>query len=352
VKFFAPKKSDKSNNSDSKKVEKKTTKEEPQESKAPTTDVGTPDKKAKERKLFGLFRIKNNKQLIIIGVIATIILWLGITGIGIYALNWENSYVYNVTRFIPYPAATTNGAIIWEHDYLSNVNIIKKYQSEFKKVDFKSAEGKKILTQIKKDTMTRLIEDVLIKKEASDLKVNLSDKEVNDSYSQLIKSNGGDKSFAEVLNKYYGLTTVEFKNEIYKARLLRQKVTEKFASDPSINQDAKKKAEEVLAKVKAGEDFQALAKQYSQDTTAASGGDLGFFGKGKMVPEFETAAFALKPGEVSGLVKTVYGYHIIKVTEVKGDQIHAYHILIKTKDFQTWLDDAVSKAKVHYLIKI
>ncbi len=335
MKFFTSKKTDKSVAIDLKKEETNITKKE-----------------SKERKLFGIFRVKSKKQLVIIGIIAVVVLWLGITGIGIYALNWENSYVYNVTKFIPYPAATVNGSLISEHEYLNNVNIIKKYQAEFKKVNFKSAEGKKILKQIKQETMTRLVEDTLIKQKAKELKVKLTDKEVNDSYAQLIKSNGGDKSFAEVLKKYYGLSTNEFKEQIYKTRLLRQKVTEKFASDPNINQDSKKKAEEILAKVKAGGDFQALAKQYSQDTSAASGGDLGLFSKGKMVPEFETAAFALKQGEVSGIVKTVYGYHIIKVTEVQGEQIHAYHILIKTKDFQTWLDDAVEKAKIHYLIKV
>jgi peptidyl-prolyl cis-trans isomerase D len=72
-------------------------------------------------------------------------------------------------------------------------------------------------------------------------------------------------------------------------------------------------AEEVLAKVKAGEDFAALAKQYSDDSSAAQGGDLGTFTRGKMVPSFERAAFALAPGETSDLVESPFGLHIIKV---------------------------------------
>lgn len=75
-------------------------------------------------------------------------------------------------------------------------------------------------------------------------------------------------------------------------------------------------AAEVLARAKAGEEFAALAKQHSEDeTNNAKGGDLGAFGRGSMVPEFEQVAFGMKPGEISDLVKTSFGYHIIKMVE-------------------------------------
>ena len=78
---------------------------------------------------------------------------------------------------------------------------------------------------------------------------------------------------------------------------------------------AKEKAEALLKRVKGGEEFAALAKAESSCPSSAQGGDLGNFTRGQMVPAFETAAFALKPGEVSDVVETQFGYHIVKLTE-------------------------------------
>ncbi len=74
-------------------------------------------------------------------------------------------------------------------------------------------------------------------------------------------------------------------------------------------------AEEVMSLLKEGKSFSSLAEKYSIDGSSKHGGDLGFFGRGMMVKEFERAAFALNKGEVSPIVKTQFGYHIIKRLE-------------------------------------
>ncbi|UOD35340.1 SurA N-terminal domain-containing protein [Deferribacteraceae bacterium V6Fe1] len=91
-------------------------------------------------------------------------------------------------------------------------------------------------------------------------------------------------------------------------------------NDKKENDAALKKINDALKEIEKGKSFAEVAKKYSEDTTAANGGYLGFFKKGVMVKEFEDAAFGLKPGEVSKVVKSPFGYHIIKVEKKLEDK--------------------------------
>ncbi|MCG6913346.1 peptidylprolyl isomerase [bacterium BMS3Abin03] len=104
--------------------------------------------------------------------------------------------------------------------------------------------------------------------------------------------------------------------------------------NPKANSQVKKKARELaealLDSLKAGADFATLAKKYSDDPGSASqGGDLGFVKRGMFYPEFEAAAFSLNVNEISGVVESPVGFHIIQLLERRGESIHTRHILIK-----------------------
>jgi peptidyl-prolyl cis-trans isomerase C len=113
------------------------------------------------------------------------------------------------------------------------------------------------------------------------------------------------------------------------------------------------KAQEVLKRAKAGEDFVALAKKYSEDTsTAPTGGDLGFLGKDLMLPpEFRDALFKLQPGQVSEVVRTSLGYHIIKVEEKRKRQLDPFEKMKGTLESKLLMDKRMELAK-NYLDKV
>lgn len=107
------------------------------------------------------------------------------------------------------------------------------------------------------------------------------------------------------------------------------------------------KAEMIRQKILAGESFEVLAQQYSEDPSAEAGGDLGTFRRGDLVPEFEKAALALSPGEVSPVVHTPFGYHIIKLVAKAADNFHAKHILLLER--ATGVDSLRAEAKARVL---
>ena len=116
--------------------------------------------------------------------------------------------------------------------------------------------------------------------------------------------------------KFYDDNIERFKQEeSVRASHILMGVDQKASAEEK--QKAKEKAEDILKKLKEGADFAELAKKESTCPSSAQGGDLGFFNKGQMVPSFEAAAYSLKPGELSGVVETQFGYHIIKTTEKK-----------------------------------
>ena len=133
-------------------------------------------------------------------------------------------------------------------------------------------------------------------------------------------------------------------------------------ADAAAKAKAKAQADDLLAQIKKGADFAELARKFSQDPgSAPNGGDLGFFSKGQMVQPFEQAAFNLKPGQMSGVVETPFGFHIIRVSETKAGRDMAYEEVkaqiadflkqqMRDKKSQEFVDQLKAKGKVQILI--
>ena len=133
-------------------------------------------------------------------------------------------------------------------------------------------------------------------------------------------------------------------------------------ASPADDAKLKGKADDALKRAKQGEDFATLATQLSDDGSKENGGDLGFFPHGRMVPAFEEAAFALQPGQMSEVVRTQFGYHIIKVEERKtGRALGFEEAKAQVKDdltqqqtyerYRQYMAGLRSKAKVEVLLQ-
>tara|TARA_B100000925_G_C21985948_1_gene464513 strand:+ start:69 stop:1394 length:1326 start_codon:yes stop_codon:yes gene_type:complete len=235
-----------------------------------------------------------------------------------------------------------------------------------------------------------IIEDLLFQKllvnQANVDSVEISDEEVRSEINKRINYFESQLGSISKVENYFGKSVVEIKNElteIVKDQFLAQRVQSSISNDisitpsevrsffrklpaeeipeiptkfeliqiiinPIISQAQKDKLRERLNvfrdRVYNGEDFQMLATLYSDDPVSASkGGELGFVNRGDLVPEFERAAFRLRQGEISEVIESKFGFHIIQLIERRGDQINVRHILLRPKVSATSLNDAKVK---------
>ena len=263
---------------------------------------------------------------------------------------------------------TVNGIEITESQILADIQpqidrMLK--QAQERKVPAKVIEDyrKQFMQQAIIGKINEILLDAAVKKN----KITVDEKEVTQElekmasqqnlsikdFKELVKAFGEDfdqlKERTRKMALYDKLMAVKFADEtkvteaevkdFYKNNMTRFSAREQVrashilikpdTSEPGVSADeakikAKLKAEALLRKIKAGDDFAKLAMENSTCPSAQKGGDLGFFNHGDMVPPFEKAAFSLKPGEVSGVVETQFGYHIIKTTEHKPSKVTTF----------------------------
>lgn len=225
-----------------------------------------------------------------------------------------------------------------------------------------------------------LIVNKIILLESKKQNIQITEDEIEEQIDKMVETIGGQEAYESAL-QYYGFSEDELKKDIkmnlYLTKLLEPEIpiTDEEMKDyfkenkESFNQKEEIKARHILVeteetalevkeKLSKGESFEELAKEYSTDTSnSQQGGDLGFFGRGRMVAEFEEVAFSLGVGEISDPVKTDFGYHIIKVEDKKEAKEANYEeskdkikeILFQEKfqgAYDTWIQDKLKEYEI------
>lgn len=258
-------------------------------------------------------------------------------------------------------AAIVNGQPIFLADYQEETARFEAAMAG-QGFDLESEDGKARLAQMRRQVLDSMIEQVLIMQAAAQEGVAISDEELEATIQQSIEEGGGQASFEEWLQTS-DLTYGDFKEEI-RFQLLAQAIFERVTgSIPTTAEqvharhivvNTEEEAQAILTRLQAGEDFAALARQHSQDeNTKEAGGDLGFFPRGLLLsPEVEEAAFALQPGQISEVVRSQFGYHIVQVLEKVPERPLPPELLnsLKEQAFAAWMQEQWEGATVERFI--
>jgi peptidyl-prolyl cis-trans isomerase C len=278
-------------------------------------------------------------------------------------------------------AALVNGVAISMEQYNKELNI---------QLDRVTRQGQQVsdeqMAKLKNNILDSLIEREILYQQSQKDGIQITDQKVNDQLASIKKRFPSETEYKNALDKM-NLTEDEVKSQIKRGLSIRELIDQKITSkvvitdeeskayydknpqmfkqpaqikashilikvdakaDETKKAEARKKIEEVQQKLKDGGDFATLAKEYSEGPSNAKGGDLGYFRRGQMVKPFEDAAMALKPNEVSDIVETRFGYHLIKVYDSKPEETLAYAD-VKDKIAQRMKQEKVEEEAVQYV---
>jgi len=263
-----------------------------------------------------------------------------------------------------------------EQDLLKTLSSLYSGEQLDKKID-----------ELHKKIIDKMIEEILLSQKAKEQNIIVSDQEIQESIDKLKEENNilTDEQLREAL-KQEGLTLEDLKNQI-KNRIMQQKlifynlqgkisITEqelqkyykehiKDFTEPeklrvshiliSFQQHSKEEAseiaQEVLNKLKSGEDFSEVAAKYSDSPTKDKGGDLGFLRKEEMNPSFSKEAFAMQIGQISDIIETEEGYHIFKITDKVESKVQPYEN-VKNQIYQLIFSKRAEKFQQEFIEKL
>lgn len=296
----------------------------------------------------------------VLALVAAVAVWFGIASVRRLSRHPAAVQFAAVLRI---PVARVNGAPVLYSEYIRDIETLSSYYAGAGGGGFAPTAE-----QISDQVLSRLTVNALVRGLAKNYGVSIARAEADESemLKQVLASFPNREAAGKELKDRYGWTFDQYVERVVMPILLEQKLERAFASSTDdagkayeeeqartrhilfstggakTDAQIRAQAERVLARLKKGEDFAKLAGEFGSDGTKNNGGDLGWFGRGQMVPEFEAVAFTLQPGELSSkLVKTQFGWHIIRLEEKR-----------LARNYARFIDGELRRATIEILLPV
>jgi hypothetical protein len=260
----------------------------------------------------------------------------------LYRMQTRSAFMYQVTRVIPFPIARTGSTFIAYENYLFELNHYIHYYENQQQLSFDTEAGQAQLASYKERTINKVVNDAYVKILADELGIAVDPTEVDEQIRIAREQNrlgSNDEIFEDVLREYWDWSVGDFRRSLT-AELLAQKVIRANSTE------VEARATEALARITAGEDFAAIAAEYSEDIgTKDAGGEFGLVNRSNRNVSQQTVdtLFKLGDGQVSGVVVVPYGtgyaLAIVKNLGEEGDQRKGAHIILPLKGLDEVLND-------------
>jgi len=270
-----------------------------------------------------------------IAVTAIIVFLVGST-LALYRFQSTSSFMYGVTRVLPFPVARADGRFVSYESYLFELRHYIHYYQQQQDVNFQTKSGQRQLASLKQRSLDQAINRAYVAKLASEHHVHVSAQEVNDQVAIARSENrlgASDAVFKSVLKEFWGWTLTDFKREL-RLELLDQKVAAAMDTATTAH------ANSAYRQLQQGADFAKLAAKVSDDkATAASGGKYGFditASNRDLSPQVVQAILTLKKGQYSQVINTGYTLEIVKVLNIDGEKRQAAHIAFTYQDISKY----------------
>ena len=278
-----------------------------------------------------------------------------------YFIGKNNFFSKSANKMLPFPVA-----IVGANDLISgklladNLTSSRRFyeKQDFSKqgirIDFSTGDGKQRLSIKEKNILNKMIENAIVKKMLKEKGIKVTDEMISQEVDRKILEMGNGAEIQERLFQLYGWNLEKFKERIVRPDLERSKLAEKVLAEEKYFEKTWEKIKLAEEKIKENQNFGDIAKEFSEGESAKTSGDLGWFSEEQMLPEISTVIFTMKKGEVSEIIQSQLGLHIVKVEDEKIENsipmVKVSQVFIRTPSFADWLIKEGTKISVKIMV--